>query len=226
MCTMTRSRVPRVKQRVSLMVRVELVVRVETELTQNLGRPPLGGSPIPNTDTFAQTRPSASLLMSPVSAAAVRKGSPSTEGPPLKRSKGSSSFIPRALSFETAHSRRDEYRTSQPYKHAVADSIFEDSLLRRVVDEVAMKEGDAEAGLGGLVGWGAKETDIYKVSTQRYHNTWDLGGQRYWYSRGQADGRRSWAGSAGQASPGGRAMLSSTRPPRSTRSQVGLGRRS
>ena len=46
------------------------------------------------------------------------------------------------------------------------DQIFEDTLLKRVVDEVAMKEGDAEAGLGGLVGWGAKETDIYKVSNR------------------------------------------------------------
>lgn len=44
------------------------------------------------------------------------------------------------------------------------DTLLQNSLLERVRDEVAMKEGDQEAGLGGLVGWGAKETDIYKVS--------------------------------------------------------------
>lgn len=90
--------------------------------------------------------------------------------PPSKRVKLNdesappSAFIESALSPSTATARHDEYVSAEPYKHCVVDSLFEDSLLKRVRDEVAMKPGDVEAGLGGLVGWGAKETDIYKVS--------------------------------------------------------------
>ncbi|KAL7409040.1 Oxoglutarate and iron-dependent oxygenase degradation C-term-domain-containing protein [Mrakia frigida] len=102
------------------------------------------------------------------SAAPTRKASPPPSPSSSKRQKPSASppaaFVPTAISPETAILRRDEYRASGPYLHAVVDTLLQNSLLERVRDEVAMKEGDQEAGLGGLVGWGAKETDIYKIN--------------------------------------------------------------
>lgn len=106
------------------------------------------------------------------STAPTRKASPPPSPSSSKRQKPSASppaaFVPTAISPETAILRRDEYRASGPYLHAVVDTLLQNSLLERVRDEVAMKEGDQEAGLGGLVGWGAKETDIYKVSLSFY----------------------------------------------------------
>jgi len=155
------------------------------------------------------------------STAAAREASPP---PPSKRQKPSTStpaaFVASAISPETALLRRDEYRASGPYLHAVVDMLLQNSLLERVRDEVAMKEGDQEAGLGGLVGWGAKETDIYKVSLRLLA----LALRRRlcracFHSKGSTTGRDGrWAdGRAGR-----KVVLSSSLPPSLTSSSTPL----
>ncbi|CED84823.1 Predicted component of NuA3 histone acetyltransferase complex [Phaffia rhodozyma] len=57
-----------------------------------------------------------------------------------------------------------EYQSAGPYKHSVVESLFSDDLLKQVLTEVNSKDDGGEGGLGGLVGWGMKETDIYKIN--------------------------------------------------------------
>ena len=52
------------------------------------------------------------------------------------------------------------YRTSEPYKHAIVDKLFQDDLLVNVKDECLSQLSFTE-----------KETDIYKVWSSQPSNT-------------------------------------------------------
>jgi prolyl 3-hydroxylase /prolyl 3,4-dihydroxylase len=99
-----------------------------------------------------------------------RRPSPEpSSGPPLKKIKtapdavnGSkhtieiedpaSHFVSALLEPENALKLHSEYASSEPYKYAVLDKIFQDDLLVKVKDECL-----------GQLSFTEKETDIYKV---------------------------------------------------------------
>ncbi|CAG7848369.1 Prolyl 3,4-dihydroxylase ofd1; AltName: Full=2-oxoglutarate and Fe(II) dioxygenase domain-containing protein 1; AltName: Full=PKHD-type hydroxylase ofd1 [Serendipita indica DSM 11827] len=84
----------------------------------------------------------------------------SSDLPPAKRQRRSGSFTGVAQEptsyfaanlFENAPHLREQYESSQPFKHVVIDKLFQESLLMQVKDEVMQ------------LSFTEKETDIYKV---------------------------------------------------------------
>lgn len=94
------------------------------------------------------------------------KRSPEPIPSPPKKAKltATPDFNPHLFDKERTAALATEYQSAGPYKHSVVESLFDDELLHRVLAEVNSKGDGGQDGLGGLVGWGMKETDIYKVS--------------------------------------------------------------
>src|SRR5436309_2454424 len=93
----------------------------------------------------------------------VRSPSPSPSVQPSpKKSKTESSapydegvaskFAPNLFHTENVTRFKEEYTGSAPFKHAIVGQLFDDTLLRKVKDEIL-----------GQLSFSEKETDIYKV---------------------------------------------------------------
>jgi prolyl 3-hydroxylase /prolyl 3,4-dihydroxylase len=64
-----------------------------------------------------------------------------------------SKFANKLFEKDRVAALHESYKTSDPYKYAVVDKLFQDELLRKVKDEIM-----------GQLSFTEKETDIYKVS--------------------------------------------------------------
>lgn len=82
-------------------------------------------------------------------------------------------LLPAVLAHDSVAALAAQYKASGPYRHCVAQDLFDDDLLKAVREEVSLRKGDANSGLGSLCGFNQKETDIYKVRSVSLHHTLD-----------------------------------------------------